>query len=53
MDGIDDITTEWSDLGLERQRAVIGAMLCEVTVGRAREPRNRFDPERIRFRWRA
>ena len=52
MDGIDDIATEWSEMGLERQRAVIGAMLSEVTVGPTRGPRNRFDPERITFRWR-
>jgi len=32
MDGIDDIASAWAELGLERQRAVIGAVLADVTV---------------------
>ena len=52
MDGIDDIAAEWGDLGLERQRAVIGAVLSEVTVGPAwGGAQTEFDPERITFRW--
>jgi hypothetical protein len=47
------VPAEWSDLSLERQLAVIGAMLSEATVGPARGPRDRFDPERITFRRRA
>lgn len=50
---IEDLSREWDALGLERQRAVIRAVLAEVTVGPANGPRNRFDPNRIRFRWRA
>jgi site-specific DNA recombinase len=53
LDGIDDLAAEWASLGLERQRAVIGAVLTEVWVGPALGPRNRFDPKRIAFRWRA
>lgn len=53
LDGIEDLGAEWSRLSLERQRAVIGAVLAQVTVGPALGPRNRFDPERIAFRWRA
>lgn len=46
MDGINDIAAEWSDLGLERERAVIGAVLSDATVGPGSGPRNRFDPDR-------
>jgi hypothetical protein len=53
LDGIDDLRTEWPELGLERQRAVIAAVLAEVTVGPALGPRNRFDPNRVTFLWRA
>jgi hypothetical protein len=53
LGGIDDLVTEWQVLGLERQRAVIAAVLAEITVGPAVGPRNRFDPRRVAFRWRA
>jgi site-specific DNA recombinase len=51
--GIDDLADEWQGLALERQRAVIGAVLASITVGPAAGPRNRFDPNRVAFRWRA
>ena len=50
---IEDVVTEWQGLGLERQRAVIAAILAEVNVGPAIGPRNRFNPKRVSFRWRA
>jgi hypothetical protein len=50
---IEDLATEWQVLGLERQRAVIAAVLAEITVGPAVGPRNRFDPQRVALRWRA
>jgi hypothetical protein len=53
LGGIDDLASDWHGLGLERQRAVIAAVLAEITVGPARGPRNRFDPQRVAFRWRA
>jgi site-specific DNA recombinase len=53
LGGIDDLARDWEGLGLERQRAVIAAVLAEITVGPARGPRNRFDPQRVAFRWRA
>ena len=53
LDGIEDLALEWSALGLERQRAIIDAVLAEIAVGPARGSRNRFDPTRIAFRWRA
>jgi DNA invertase Pin-like site-specific DNA recombinase len=53
LGGIEDLVTEWHELGLERQRAVIAAVLAEITVGPAVGPRNRFDPQRVAFRWRA
>jgi site-specific DNA recombinase len=53
LGGIDDLASEWQGLGLERQRAVIAAVLAEITVGPADGPRNRFDPQRVSFRWRA
>jgi site-specific DNA recombinase len=53
LGGIHDLASEWPDLGLERQRAVIAAVLAEIAVGPARGPRNRFDPQRVSFRWRA
>jgi DNA invertase Pin-like site-specific DNA recombinase len=52
LGGIDDLAAEWQGLGLERQRAVIAAVLAEITVGPAVGPRNRFDPNRVSFRWR-
>jgi site-specific DNA recombinase len=53
LGGIEDLVTEWHELGLERQRAVIAAVLAEITVGPAVGPRNRFDAQRVAFRWRA
>jgi site-specific DNA recombinase len=53
LSGIDDLTAEWQRLSLERQRAVIAAVLAEITVGPAAGPRNRFDPNRVSLRWRA
>ncbi len=53
LGGIHDLVSEWQDLGLERQRAVIAAVLAEIAVGPARGPGNRFDPQRVSFRWRA
>ena len=53
LDSIDDLGAEWQGLGLERQRAVIAAVLAEITVSPAAGPRNRFDPNRVAFRWRA
>jgi site-specific DNA recombinase len=53
LGGIDDLAAEWQGLGLERRRAVISAVLAEITVGPAAGPRNRFDPNRVAFRWRA
>jgi DNA invertase Pin-like site-specific DNA recombinase len=53
LEGIDDLASEWSLLGLERQRAVLAAVLAKTTVGPAAGPRNRFDPHRITFDWRA
>jgi hypothetical protein len=48
-----DLTEQWAELGLERQRAVVKAVLCDVTVGPATGPRNRFDPDRVQLMWRA
>jgi site-specific DNA recombinase len=43
----------WPDLPLDRQRAVLGAVVDRVTVGPAVRGRNRFDPERVDVTWRA
>jgi hypothetical protein len=36
-----------------RQRAIIGAVLERIEIGPATGVRNRFDPDRITFTWRA
>ena len=43
----------WPALGLERQRAVLTAVLDRVVVGPAVKGRNFFDPERVDVIWRA
>jgi site-specific DNA recombinase len=52
--GLGDIDAEWDGLGLERQRAIIEALLADVRIHPATGPRSRFDPNRIEFgKWRA
>lgn len=42
----------WGDLGLERQRAIIGAVVEGVIVSPGRRGFNRFDPVRVDVIWR-
>ena len=42
----------WIDLGFDRQRAVLRAVLDRVVVGSAVRGRNTFDPTRITIEWR-
>jgi hypothetical protein len=53
LDGMVDMRAEWDALGLERRRAIIEVVLSGVTISPATGLRNRFDPERIAFTWRA
>ena len=53
LDSVVDVRAEWNGLGIERQRAIIKAVLAKITVGPATGVRNRFNPERIKFVWRA
>ena len=41
----------WDDLDLDRRRAVVGAVVAEVTVGPAVKGRNFFDPTRVEIVW--
>jgi DNA invertase Pin-like site-specific DNA recombinase len=43
----------WPQLDLDRRRAIVGAVIDEVTVAAAVRGRNRFDEGRVTIRWRA
>lgn len=53
LDAVHDIDVEWPDLGPDRQRAVLDAVLRRVVVDPATGPRNRFDPDRVSPIWAA
>ncbi len=42
----------WPELGFDRQRAILGAVLAEVRVRPGRRGLNRFDPTRFELVWR-
>lgn len=50
--GDEPVRDAWAELSLERQRAVLAAVVERVTVGPAVRGRNRFDPERVDMTWR-
>ena len=51
LDSLGDIAGEWDDLGDDRQRAVLEAVLGHVVITPADGVRNRFDPERVKPHW--
>lgn len=53
LDGLTDLRAEWDALSLDRRRAIIAAVLDRVTLAPATGIRNRFDPDRVGFEWRA
>jgi len=51
--GMHNVRESWEGLTLQRKRAILRAVLDEVTLGPASGVRNRFNPERIKLVWRA
>jgi DNA invertase Pin-like site-specific DNA recombinase len=49
----DDLADGWDELGFDKRRAIISAVVDTVTVGPAVRGRNRFDPDRVDIAWRA
>lgn len=47
-----DAETEWDDLPIQRQRAVLEAVVDRVVLGPAVAGRNVFDPARVEIVWR-
>ena len=48
----DALRAQWGALNLDRQRAIVAAVLDHVVVNRALRGRNRFDPDRLKPVWR-
>ncbi len=46
------LAKQWSTLDIDRQRAIIGAVIENVNVGSAVRGRNFFTPERVSVEWR-
>lgn len=49
----DNLAGEWDELPIEKQRAIVGALVGAVTVGPAVKGRNFFDADRVDVSWRA
>jgi site-specific DNA recombinase len=47
-----ELREQWDTLSIDRQRAILGAVLHQVTVLPARRGDNRFQPERFQLVWR-
>ena len=43
---------QWSDLNLDRQRAIVAALLDHAVIGPGPSGQSRFDPDRVRPVWR-
>jgi DNA invertase Pin-like site-specific DNA recombinase len=43
----------WADLGFDRQRAIVEAVIEAVVIAPAVKGRNKFDPDRVDVTWRA
>ena len=48
-----DYRGRWETLDIDQKRLVIGAVIEHVIVGPAVRGRNRFDPDRVDYAWRA
>lgn len=47
-----DVAGVWAGLGIDRQRAVVGAAIDRITVAPCARAANYFDPDRIDVTWR-
>jgi site-specific DNA recombinase len=47
------LAAEWGNLSLDRRRAIIAAVIEEITVLPASGPRNRFNEDRVTLTWKA
>jgi hypothetical protein len=51
--GVPDIEVVWSGVGLDKRRAVLGALIDRIVVGPAsKRGRRSFDPDRLDIVWR-
>jgi DNA invertase Pin-like site-specific DNA recombinase len=48
----EQLRSQWEDMPLTRQRAIVAAVVDHVVVGPGRRGYNRFDPSRLRPVWR-
>lgn len=46
-----DVNAKWDAADITWRRAVVGAVLADVTIGPGRRGYNRFDPARVTYRW--
>jgi site-specific DNA recombinase len=53
LDGQGALRAAWGDLSLDQRRAVVEAVVAQITVGPGVPGRTRFDPERVNVDWRA
>lgn len=53
FDGKHPLRDTWKTLPLDRQRAIVGAVVENVTIGPVTGPRRTYDPERISITWSA
>jgi DNA invertase Pin-like site-specific DNA recombinase len=52
--GIDDaaaLRVRWDEIGLDRQQAIVDALIDHVTVRAANHGRHHFDPDRFEIEW--
>ncbi|MBS1842954.1 MAG: recombinase family protein [Actinobacteria bacterium] len=52
LGGGQDLRERWKELSMDRQRAVLGALIDHITIGPALVGRNFFDPDRVAPTWR-
>jgi DNA invertase Pin-like site-specific DNA recombinase len=50
---LDGLTALWPMLSFDRQRAIIGAVVDNITIGAGRRGYNRFDLGRVGIKWKA
>lgn len=43
----------WPEIGFDQRRAILAALIEDVTIGPGRRGLNHFDPSRVDIRWRA
>jgi hypothetical protein len=45
--------TRWPEVGFDQRRAILGALIANITIGAGRRGFPRFDPGRLAIAWRA